>query len=222
MNLLKSLSSAALMLLLPVSGAYADEVCTTKQVSVPVYAGWASCTVYSNNQWTNIDQYVSSSYSSSLRIYSGTLSCTAQVPYIGNQTVNVEECNTVIGAVIGISQNYQNNIGHNIVRISSHSDANEGENITGYKWWIDDVYKSASSTFQYDNFDSGRYVNIKLQVTDSSGATDTSTRRVYIYAHSGQGNCGAKAPVAELMNSGGEQKDGVASDNNDNYMPTCV
>ncbi|WDE02966.1 hypothetical protein SG34_016115 [Thalassomonas viridans] len=223
MNLLKKISSTALMLLLPAAGAYADEVCTTKQVSVPVYSGWASCSAYSNGQWVTINDYVGTSFTSSVRIYEGIYSCTAQVPYAGTQLVNVEECTTVISAGISVSQNYQNNIGHNIVRVTSNSDANEGESLTGYKWWVNGAYKSSSSTFSMDNFDSGYYANIKLEVTDSSGATATTTSRVYIYAHSGAGNCGSNdATEYAVRKVGEEDKEAVMVSADDLVMPQCL
>jgi len=222
MNLLKKISATALMLLLPVAGAYADEVCTTKQVSVPVYSGWASCTTYVNGQWKTINDFVGTSYTSTVRIYDGIYSCTAQVPYAGTQLVDVEECVTVISAGISVSQNYENNIGHNIVRVSSNSDANEGETLTGYKWWVNGAYKSSSSSFSMDNFDSGYYADIKLEVTDSSGAKATTNRRVYIYAHSGAGNCSSKGGTKYAIKKVGEEdKDAVLVSADDIVMPEC-
>ncbi|WDD96792.1 hypothetical protein [Thalassomonas actiniarum] len=224
MNLVKRLSSAALMLLLPAAGAYADEVCTTKQVSVPVYSGWSSCTTYSNGQWVELEEYVGLSYSSTTRIYSGALSCNAQVPYAGTQLVNVEECTTVISADISVSQNYKNNIGHNIVTVSSNSDANEGETLTGYKWWVNGAYKGSSSSFSMDNFDGGYYANIELQVTDSSGATASTTSRVYIYPYtsSGSGNCGGKGTGNYAIKKVGEEdKEAVIVPAKDVVMPAC-
>ena len=156
-----------------------DKICSLETVQTPIYEGFASCTSGGNY----ISQYVFSSPSSTAYItelVNGLYySCWANVPYSHTETHQVEQCEYTPVSKFYISQTPHNLIGTNIVTISSTASDRDGS-LVKHEWWVNGVATSTSlnggKTLRLSTHN-GRYVDIKLRVTDNDGHQDTYERK---------------------------------------------
>jgi len=182
--LIATLSIAAMF----ASTVKADEVCRTVTHYYNVYAGYASCSTYSTdlNRWVTISEYVNPTQNPTVYLTDWVdgvyISCSASVPYSHTSSYDTQECEeeTFFDASFIVKQDSVNNLGYNNVVITSTSTEKNWTPIVSYKWWIDgEVAPVTKNQFGISTID-GKYVDIKLEVTDADGSVDSMTQTVYL------------------------------------------
>ncbi|GAB2927270.1 hypothetical protein [Rheinheimera gaetbuli] len=158
--------------------------CTTTTTNVPIYGGWAQCSVTHNGETRQLSEYFFETLSPFVQVsdfttiggYYGRFSCSATLPFIRMEQVTSQQCK--YKPVSGFSVSPR---AGSFVLTSSARDYDGS--IVNYRWIVNGSVASSSASISLPHIQSeyrnGKWYSryeVSLEVTDNHGYKNTVSR----------------------------------------------